>query len=249
MNPQQFNRYSYVLNNPLRFTDPTGHCAGDPGAIGECYGHSLEDFLVRQVMGVAVQIKIGNSFSHGVIINNNTILTHYHFDQAKIDIFSVDAVSVYDVAGNELCLPCNLTAVATFHSRDGDVLDLSELIFADNPFPNQPYVPAMIVSDPLDLPGQNAIAISYYSADVPSGSRSEFFPVTITSTAFNTRDYTSTPTDRRSLFTGLEVDHTFVGGVSGGPLAATVNGKPVVIGINSATSGNNGTGYVTFPYR
>ncbi|MDA0241961.1 MAG: lipid II-degrading bacteriocin [Chloroflexi bacterium] len=25
-NPQQFNRFSYTLNNPIRFTDPTGHC-------------------------------------------------------------------------------------------------------------------------------------------------------------------------------------------------------------------------------
>ncbi len=27
-NPQSYNRYSYVLNNPLRYTDPSGHEAG-----------------------------------------------------------------------------------------------------------------------------------------------------------------------------------------------------------------------------
>lgn len=27
-NPQSLNRYSYVLNNPIRYTDPTGHCPG-----------------------------------------------------------------------------------------------------------------------------------------------------------------------------------------------------------------------------
>jgi hypothetical protein len=25
-NPQQFNRYTYSLNNPVRYSDPTGHC-------------------------------------------------------------------------------------------------------------------------------------------------------------------------------------------------------------------------------
>jgi RHS repeat-associated protein len=29
-NPQAFNRYSYALSNPLRYTDPSGHCAMAP---------------------------------------------------------------------------------------------------------------------------------------------------------------------------------------------------------------------------
>lgn len=33
-NPQGLNRYSYVLNNPLRYTDPSGHCMDDGN--GEC---------------------------------------------------------------------------------------------------------------------------------------------------------------------------------------------------------------------
>ena len=28
--PQSLNRYSYCLNNPLKYVDPTGHCSAEP---------------------------------------------------------------------------------------------------------------------------------------------------------------------------------------------------------------------------
>jgi len=34
-NPQALNRYGYVLNNPLRYTDPTGHMLSECGQFGE----------------------------------------------------------------------------------------------------------------------------------------------------------------------------------------------------------------------
>jgi len=41
-NPQQLNRYSYVLNNPITGTDPSGHCSGEqtvykPECTGQTY--------------------------------------------------------------------------------------------------------------------------------------------------------------------------------------------------------------------
>ena len=36
-NPQALNRYSYVVNNPLRYTDPSGHCFG-PVSVWLCLG-------------------------------------------------------------------------------------------------------------------------------------------------------------------------------------------------------------------
>jgi RHS repeat-associated protein len=39
--PQNYNRYSYVLNNPLRYSDPTGYnILGEIlGGIGSFWGH------------------------------------------------------------------------------------------------------------------------------------------------------------------------------------------------------------------
>ena len=39
--PQSFNRYSYGLNNPVKYVDPTGHCAGSPvSGSGDPWGAS-----------------------------------------------------------------------------------------------------------------------------------------------------------------------------------------------------------------
>jgi len=38
-NPQQLNRYSYVLNNPVKSVDPTGHC---PMCIGALIGGGID---------------------------------------------------------------------------------------------------------------------------------------------------------------------------------------------------------------
>jgi RHS repeat-associated protein len=42
-NPQSLNRYSYVLNNPLRFTDPTGHYCYDPSSGADLMGTCVRE--------------------------------------------------------------------------------------------------------------------------------------------------------------------------------------------------------------
>jgi hypothetical protein len=54
-NPQQFNRYTYVLNNPLRYTDPTGHYCYDPSAgpelMGTCINEDGTTYSLLQTTG------------------------------------------------------------------------------------------------------------------------------------------------------------------------------------------------------
>jgi hypothetical protein len=45
-NPQSLNRYSYVTNNPLRYTDPTGHMRVQDGSQEDRFSQSVADKYV-----------------------------------------------------------------------------------------------------------------------------------------------------------------------------------------------------------
>ncbi len=40
-NPQSYNRYSYSYNDPVNYTDPSGHCAGNPDGVGNSFDENL----------------------------------------------------------------------------------------------------------------------------------------------------------------------------------------------------------------
>jgi hypothetical protein len=62
LNPQQLNRYSYVLNNPLKYTDPDGHDADCAEDFSSCEGAEV------------VNTSSIDIFVHGERINSETDL-------------------------------------------------------------------------------------------------------------------------------------------------------------------------------
>jgi hypothetical protein len=59
-NPQSLNRFGYVLNNPIRFNDPTGHVCSDPEAAAAnnlvCYGTGTTRVGNRMIRGNGAEL-------------------------------------------------------------------------------------------------------------------------------------------------------------------------------------------------
>jgi hypothetical protein len=60
-NPQELNRYAYGLNNPVKYTDPTGHCIGPVIVVcGAVAVKALFDAVVVVVGGYLIYDGVNN---------------------------------------------------------------------------------------------------------------------------------------------------------------------------------------------
>ncbi len=69
-NPQSLNRYSYCLNNPLIYTDPSGHSIGTHITRPVSDSFNIVHFTVGGVNAAVV----GNEHGYYIIVQTNQII-------------------------------------------------------------------------------------------------------------------------------------------------------------------------------
>jgi len=94
-NPQELNRYTYTLNNPVRFTDPTGHCV--PGT-GTC---TLQGAAVGGAVAGPAGAAVGG------------------FIGAAVDLTAVVLASAAVVSGASTVLPSDDSSVTSIGGAEG----------------------------------------------------------------------------------------------------------------------------------
>jgi hypothetical protein len=91
--PQSLNRYSYCLNNPLKYVDPTGHKLGDPGMEDDYTPGppaDWDEYLSSYKAGNEIGYIEWHSEKYGniSIISHNEISTYYAYGQMDFLMYS-----------------------------------------------------------------------------------------------------------------------------------------------------------------
>ena len=77
---QSYNRYSYVSNNPLKYTDPSGYFLGKLfsgiakalRSIGRAIKSALQIPVIRMVVTIAAAYFIGTAITNSIFVSNVT---------------------------------------------------------------------------------------------------------------------------------------------------------------------------------
>ena len=278
-NPQAFNRFSYVENNPINFNDPTGHCKnGRTSRSGSCPTPTptatpsptatstptatpsptttptptatpspTPSANEQAMLAITVQIRLTNgtqqNVGHGVIINNNTLVTHNHWTIPVVG----SSIELFDAVGNPLPVcPCTISSSSTF-SVNGDVLDLRTIAFAGSPFAGLPQADVMLSANPSSLIGGDIALISYQANSSVFGRESIVEWSTVANTAhvpIGPNVFVPNSGGWNPIVSGLQVNFSVPQGASGGGAFIISGGVPRLVGVNAAHSGGVNQGYI-----
>lgn len=112
--PRGWNRYGYVYGNPVKYTDPSGHCYGiASGLRNTFYAQTCENldlsYIIRTSPDTTIGQKVGAAFYSGAVYGSHL---------SAIVGASVASVGCLTGAGTVVCTGAG--TVATTASADGD---------------------------------------------------------------------------------------------------------------------------------
>jgi len=99
-NSQAWNRYSYAYNNPISYTDPSGHFPEEPLSIGPCmdgdcslYQNEISSHESTQLWNPALEIEYPDIYdTDGNLVAPGTPQSQFHIDEQSCGPISIAAI-------------------------------------------------------------------------------------------------------------------------------------------------------------